>query len=48
MLCCAGLIAGVFVGYVLGGIWIFLGPALGFGLGFVGDMIMFRKKKSCH
>jgi len=44
MLCCVGLVAGVAVGQYLGGIWIFIAPAVGFVLGLVGDV----KFMSCH
>ena len=40
MLCCVGLIGGSVVGQALGGPWIYIGPAAGFGLGLVGDMKM--------
>jgi hypothetical protein len=38
MLCCVGLIGGVAVGQSLGGYWTVAAPAIGFGLGFYGDM----------
>ena len=38
MLCCVGLIAGAAVGQSLGGPWIAIAPAAGFGLGLVADM----------
>jgi len=38
MLCCIGLIGGVAVGQYLGGSWNIAAPAIGFGLGFYGDM----------
>jgi hypothetical protein len=38
MLCCAGLIGGLYVGQQLGGPWTVIAPAAGFGLGLLGDM----------
>ena len=38
MLCCVGLIGGLAVGQSLGGPWTYIAPAVGFGVGFVGDM----------
>ncbi len=58
MLCCIGLVAGITVGQYFGGPWIFIAPAIGFGLGLVGDVKFmsshfgFQKKskgdKKCH
>lgn len=42
MLCCVGLIGGMSVGQYLGGHWTFTAPAVGFGLGFYGDMKLMR------
>ncbi len=38
MLCCAGLFGGLYVGQQLGGPWLYIAPAAGFGLGLIGDM----------
>lgn len=38
MLCCVGLIGGMAVGQYLGGPWIVIAPAAGFGIGLVADM----------
>jgi hypothetical protein len=43
MLCCAGLIGGVYVGQYLGGPWTVIAPAAGFGVGFLGDMKFMHK-----
>lgn len=43
MLCCAGLIGGVYVGQYLGGSWTLIAPATGFGIGLVGDIKFMRK-----
>jgi hypothetical protein len=42
MLCCIGLLAGASVGQSLGGHWTITAPAVGFGLGFYGDMKLMR------
>jgi len=42
MLCCAGLIAGFYIGLTLEGVWSFITPALGFVLGLIGDMKLLR------
>jgi hypothetical protein len=42
MLCCVGFIGGYAVGQSLGGHWTFTAPAVGFGLGFYGDMKFMR------
>ncbi len=42
MICCIGLIAGFSVGAALGGPWVFIAPALGLGLGLIGDVTMIR------
>ena len=42
MLCCIGLLGGLSVGQSLGGHWTITAPALGFGLGFYGDMKLMR------
>ncbi|MHC4458302.1 MAG: hypothetical protein ACYS0I_14695 [Planctomycetota bacterium] len=42
MLCCVGLFGGLYVGQSLGGHWTITAPALGFGLGFIGDMKFMR------
>ena len=42
MLCCVGLIGGLAVGNSLGGHWTITAPAVGFGLGFYGDMKLMR------
>ena len=38
MLCCVGLFAGLMIGQYIGGLWIYIAPAIGFGVGFIGDM----------
>jgi hypothetical protein len=43
MLCCAGLIGGLYVGQYLGGPWTVIAPAAGFGVGLVGDMKFMHK-----
>ncbi|GBE04416.1 hypothetical protein BMS3Abin10_00032 [bacterium BMS3Abin10] len=43
MLCCVGLIGGLVVGLYLGGPWTFIAPAIGFGVGLVGDMKFMHK-----
>jgi hypothetical protein len=42
MLCCVGLFGGFYVGQSLGGHWSFTAPAIGFGVGLVGDMKLMR------
>jgi hypothetical protein len=42
MLCCVGLFGGYYVGQSLGGHWTITAPAMGFGLGFIGDMKLMR------
>ena len=42
MLCCVGLFGGLYVGQSLGGHWTITAPAMGFGLGFIGDMKLMR------
>jgi hypothetical protein len=42
MLCCVGLFGGYYVGQSLGGHWTITAPAIGFGLGFIGDMKFMR------
>ncbi len=42
MLCCIGLIGGLYVGQSLGGHWTITAPAIGFGLGFIGDTKLMR------
>jgi hypothetical protein len=44
MLCCAGLIGGLYVGQYLGGPWTFIAPATGFGVGLLGDIKIMHKK----
>jgi hypothetical protein len=43
MLCCAGLIGGLYVGQYLGGPWTYIAPAAGFGVGLLGDMKFMHK-----
>lgn len=43
MLCCAGLIGGMYVGQSLGGPWIYIAPAAGFGVGLWADMKFMHK-----
>lgn len=38
MICCIGLIAGLTIGAALGGPWVFIAPALGFGAGLAADI----------
>ena len=42
MLCCVGLIGGLYVGQSLGGHWTITAQAVGFGLGLYGDMKLMR------
>ena len=42
MLCCVGLFGGYYVGQSLGGHWTITAPAMGFGLGLIGDMKLMR------
>ncbi len=42
MLCCLGLFVGFAIGSMLGGPWTFIAAAIGFGLGFMGDMKLMR------
>ena len=42
MLCCVGLIGGSVVGQALGGPWVWIGPAAGFGVGLLADMKMMK------
>jgi hypothetical protein len=42
MLCCVGLVGGLYVGQSLGGFWTITAPVVGFGLGFYGDMNLMR------
>ncbi|NIP31014.1 MAG: hypothetical protein GTO02_14680 [Candidatus Dadabacteria bacterium] len=42
MLCCVGLFGGLYVGQSLGGHWTITAPAMGFGLGLIGDMKFMR------
>ncbi len=46
MLCCVGLFGGYAVGQSLGGHWTITAPAIGFGLGFYGDMKFMHRKSS--
>lgn len=48
MLCCAGLFGGLYVGQSLGGHWTITAPAIGFGLGLVGDMKLMRGMHGLH
>jgi|GEM_PF-1618840 len=48
MLCCIGLFGGIAVGNSLGGHWTFTAPAIGFGLGFYGDMKLMHGKKASN
>jgi len=48
MLCCLGLFAGFALGSMLGGPWTFIAPAIGFGLGLLGDMKLMRGKHGSH
>jgi len=38
MLCCLGLLVGLAAGSMLGGPWTLITPAMGFGLGLIGDV----------
>ncbi len=42
MLCCVGLFGGLYVGQSLGGHWTITAPAIGFGVGLIGDMKLMR------
>lgn len=42
MLCCIGLFGGTTVGQSLGGHWTVTAPAIGFALGFLGDLKLVR------
>jgi len=42
MLCCLGLFVGLAFGSTLSGPWTFIAPAIGFGLGFMGDTKLMR------
>lgn len=42
MMCCIGLFAGLAIGAAMGGPWIFIAPAAGFGLGLVADMKLMK------
>ena len=49
MLCCAGLIGGLYVGQYLGGPWTVIAPAAGFGVGLLADMkYMHKTHKDPH
>ncbi|MEM2911663.1 MAG: YHS domain-containing protein [Candidatus Bathyarchaeia archaeon] len=48
MLCCLGLFAGVAIGSYLGGPWTIIAPAMGFGLGLIGDMKLMRGSHKGH
>jgi len=48
MLCCLGLFAGFALGSMLGGPWTFIAPAIGFGLGLLGDMKLVHGKHGSH
>jgi len=37
MICCIGLIIGLAAGAAMGGLWIFIAPAVGFALGLIAD-----------
>ena len=43
MICCVGLFIGFYIGLLLGGIWIFIAPAIGFIVGIPFDMIFMRR-----
>ena len=43
MLCCVGLFGGLYIGQQLGGNWIYIASAAGFGLGLLGDMKLMHK-----
>ena len=43
MLCCVGLFGGLYVGEQLGGPWTYIAPAVGFGVGLIGDMKFMHK-----
>jgi len=48
MFCCVGLFVGFYVGSVLGGPWTVIAPAVGFGLGLLGDMKLVRGGHGSH
>lgn len=43
MVCCVGLIGGLYIGQQLGGPWTFIAPATGFGLGLLVDRKLMHK-----
>jgi len=48
MLCCLGLFVGFALGSSLGGPWTLIAPAIGFGLGLVGDAKLMRRSHGGH
>ncbi len=43
MLCCLGLVVGFAIGQYLGAPWTIIVPAVGFVLGLLGDMKLWRR-----
>lgn len=43
MICCIGLIIGLMIGLSLGGIWTFVMPAIGFGVGLLIDRKLYMR-----
>ena len=48
MLCCLGLFVGFALGSMLGDPWAFIGPIIGFGIGFLGDMKLMHSSHGRH
>jgi len=49
LFCCVGLFESFIIGSMLGGSLATLAPALGFGIGLIGDIKLMRKSyRSCH
>jgi YHS domain-containing protein len=48
MLCHLGIVAGFVVGSMLGGPWMFIAPAIGFGLGIIMDMTLMGRLHKGH
>lgn len=48
MLCCLGLFAGFALGSTLGDPWTLIGPAIGFGLGVLGDIKLVHGSHGNH
>jgi len=44
MLCCIGLFIGFAIDSIVGGPWMLIMPAIGFGLGLIGDIKLMHSK----